>query len=39
MRLPRFVNGAVIIPGTMIANVWPAFGKAGAPVGVASVKH
>ena len=38
-RLPRFVIGAVIIPGTMMANVWPAFGYTGAPVGVANVKH
>ena len=39
MRLPRFVSGAAIIPGMMSANVWPAVGNAGAPVGVAIVKH
>src|SRR3954468_17214216 len=33
------VNGAAIMPGTMIANVVPAVAYAGAPVGVAIVKH
>src|ERR1043166_10064989 len=38
--LPRLVNGAAIIPGTIIAKVDPAVGYApGTPAGVVMVKH